>query len=151
MKSILVLLASLGISANAVSAKVVAQVQQVDTVIASVSLLDNGSLQIDKRDGQTVVAPLSKANASKLTYDAQVLSGVQLTTDHRQVVCDIMISPYFSNTLAIADSSGNLVETISDNSCAVADYTHPKNPNLTDLGNTLKNEMGVLANQILDN
>lgn len=125
-----VVLASL-VPASAFAEKIVAQVASVNQDIASVQLTDRGDLKIQRRDGRLLVESLVTVNANRLAYFASSLASAELVTDKRDVVCMMMIAPFFMQTLEVADSkTGELKPVLTPNGCWARTYTHPKDVNL---------------------
>ena len=148
---ILVALASLSMFSTANAATLAAELKSVDMDIKSVQLNDDGQLLVVKADDTSKSLQLSKSNMQSLLYTAQELASADLTVDHSFVICMMMLPQYEIQDLYVADTSGALKMILSMRSCALADYTHPKDVNQLQMAESLKAQLIVLAHQLVKN
>ena len=119
-------------------------------MIASVQLNDSGVLTITKRDKTSQTVKLSDVNQQEMLWTAQMLSEADLVTDHKDVVCMMMIQPFSVQNLTIYDAKTRSFKLVlSHNSCAISDFTHPKEAYVMEAAQTLKAQMLVLAQQLV--
>lgn len=147
----MIVLVGMGSSAFAQSEKIVAEIASVNNTIKSVQLTDTGLLKIEKYDNQNSENQLSTANATKMLAMVQELGNAELITDHHPFTCMMILPANEIENLYVADGkTGELRLTLSMASCALHDYTHPKEDYLKSMASELKSAMQVLAQQLVN-
>jgi hypothetical protein len=146
MKYLIALL--LSASAQAKTLDVVAELNSVDHVIRSVQLTAAGTVQIVKTDGSTATMTLSKTNAETLMNDVQSLSTAELVTTHHDIVCMMAIDTATLRQLSVVDARDAMRLTLSARSCALPDYTAPKDEFQLYRAEELRSALLVLGRQL---
>ena len=140
------LTATLNFGAFAQDGKVIAELSNVDTVIQSIALTDNGLLKVQRNGTDVLTQQLSSSNSMRLLGAAEQLATAQLVTDHTQFTCKMII---VSPSLSVEDTqTGDLRLVLSPQTCAVANKTHPEDANLDSAAKDLESKLIMLAHQL---
>jgi hypothetical protein len=138
MKTLLTALSVLTLSSTAALAGdgslTIAAIHNVSDKIEAVTLSEGGRLEVVLRGRHAPIGEqLAQATVQRLTFDASLLADARLTTDHRAVVCMMMINPQFMTELQVAPYNrttgeweiGDLKTVLTPSSCAISTYTYP--------------------------
>lgn len=147
--SVLCVLANLAAIARAQADTVVAEVRSVSETIQTIQMSNTGSLNIIDKNNASVILPLSPANSAKLLSAVQELNGTQISVTHRKFVCMMMANPDTAQELYIGNGSEtDLKMILSQDSCALHDFSAPTDPALDKIAQDLRSQMVVLAEQL---
>lgn len=127
----------------------VVQLASVDATIASVRLNDSGVITVTKHDRTFKTLKLSNINKQDMLWLAQIIVEADLETETRTFLCEILLPVFSIQNLRIYDSSDRTMKLVlSSSSCALPNYTRPKEEHLAEAARTLKAKLIVLAQQL---
>jgi hypothetical protein len=148
MKTLIMISLFVGSFAMAKNTEVLAQVSPVNAKIKAVRLMDSGELQIENNSGAQATVQLSEENASNFNNIVDVLKNAKIQTDKKVVICMIMMPAFSMQVLSVKnEKTDKLMTVLTNNSCAIMNYTHPTEEYVLQDAQIFKANLMVLANQ----
>lgn len=132
-------------------ARTVAEVSNVSQQIKTIKLNESGVLTVVTQNGQSRKLMLSNENRLNLLNAAHTLTQVEVVTEQRDFVCEVMVSPFTKVVLSVIDLDTNKLKlTLSPSHCVFKQYTRPSDTRSVELAQTLKSQMIALAQQMIE-
>jgi hypothetical protein len=140
--------------------KVIASVSNITNKIQGVTLTEDGVVNVILRERhRPITQQLSEATAQRLNWLAVTLANAEITTEHRRVVCMMMVNPMFMPSLSIAPYNENKAEwesgepktVLTTSNCATPTAILPADGHDYATATALKEVLTVLATEALAN
>lgn len=137
--------------ANQNQDRVVAQVVGVNPMISSVLLTESGKLIVVQKNKKAESLNLVSSVKQEMLYSVKMLAQAEISVDRREVVCMMIMPEYSLQNLKVLDNETNTLKLVlSSSSCAMSEYTYPKESYLLDQAQTLKSQLVILAKQLVE-
>ncbi|MBC7692378.1 MAG: hypothetical protein H7222_11500 [Methylotenera sp.] len=158
MKKMMIVLAAL-ISTSAMATSLVphASVARLDGIHAGVKFqtrVDNyGTVTITQQNGRVLgKKQLNDETLSEITSLAWNVASAPIKTTHSDMICMMLIAELFTTDLKVSaidpnngQATGALHTVLTQETCAIADHTAPKNANALQAARTLKKLLEVMT------
>lgn len=131
--------------------RVVAQVVGVNPLITSVLLTESGKLMVVQKNKKSESLILVSSVKQEMMYSVKMLAQAELEVERREVVCMMIMPEYSLQNLKVRDEQSNTLKLVlSNSSCAMSEFTYPKESYMLDQAQTLKSQLVILAKQLVE-